>query len=249
MSKETYAISILVVSIVFLIPFYVMMYQVSEINKLLRLEVALLSKVDTPEVSTPPPKSEPQPEKLLPSVMLLIRGDEGVRRTPYLDTADNPTIGIGRNLKGNGISIAEYEKIRGTDDFRRVFAYAEVRNRRIHVLTLEDAKRLFPDPLTDEHIETLFQDDLAAIKKDAMSIFPEFSEISTSRQAVILDLLFNLGNSHFRQFEHFIASVKAHEWKRAASHLLSSKAARQDIRRYHRLALILETGHLPRPVR
>ncbi|MDE0087696.1 MAG: hypothetical protein OXU23_18380, partial [Candidatus Poribacteria bacterium] len=74
MSKETYAISILVVSIVFLIPFYVMMYQVSEINKLLRLEVALLSKVDTPEVSTPPPKSEPQPEKLLPSVMLLIRG-------------------------------------------------------------------------------------------------------------------------------------------------------------------------------
>lgn len=50
-------------------------------------------------------------ERLLDELML----DEGVRLKPYICSAGAMTIGIGRNLDANGISIAEAEVLANND--------------------------------------------------------------------------------------------------------------------------------------
>ena len=47
----------------------------------------------------------------LSRVAQLIIKEEGVRSRPYLDSGGQVTIGIGRNLTGNGVSVAELQAI------------------------------------------------------------------------------------------------------------------------------------------
>ena len=168
---------------------------------------------------------------------------EGVRTEPYPDSEGNITIGAGRNLEGNGISIDELEAIIGTPDYRHILKNAEVRANRIYISTLQSAKNIFTEPLTKENITLLLMDDLKNVETEVKEIFGKTWEtIDATRQTVIMDILYNLGAPHFKGFHDFIAAVKAHDWENAAKELLMSKAAREDIVRYHNNATILQTG-------
>ena len=175
-------------------------------------------------------------------IMKLIKADEGIRRSPYLDSRKNPTLGIGRNLKGNGVSVAEYDQIVSAETYEHVVRHAEVRNGRIYASTLESARQLFPEPLSDASIELLFQDDVDGAVRAAQNLFPEWQSLDPGRQAAIIDLIYNLGLPHFKGFTEMIKAIRNRDWDRAAKELLLSKAARENIGRYHRIAYILQTG-------
>lgn len=51
----------------------------------------------------------------LTAARLLLKRHEGVRPTFYLDTADIPTIGVGRNLRDKGLSSAEVDYLLDND--------------------------------------------------------------------------------------------------------------------------------------
>ena len=86
-------------------------------------------------------------------------------------------------------------------------------------------------------------DDLKNVETEAKKIFGKaWGTIDPTRQTVIMDTLYNLGAPTFKEFHNFIASVKAHNWHAAATDLLMSDAAREDIVRYHNNATILQTG-------
>ena len=209
----------------------------------------LVNSQPTPDTSEPPAQRDTTSTTLgahgtpLARLANFIISHEGERTEPYLDSEGNPTIGNGRNLKGNGISIDELETIIGTPDYKVIFHNAEVRASRVYFQSLEAAKQIFTKPLTKSHITLLLMDDLKNVEAEAKKIFSKtWVTIDATRQTVIMDILYNLGAPTFKEFHNFIASVKAHNWHAAATDLLMSEAAREDIVRYHNNATILQTG-------
>ena len=104
------------------------------------------------------------------------------------------------------------------------------------------ARKVLPNSLTEDDIHLLLTNDLKNVVKEATGIFNNWDTIDEPRREVILDLLFNLGLTHFRKFKKFIAAVQVSDWKVAARELLLSVAAHQNPTRYIRNIRVLETG-------
>ena len=179
----------------------------------------------------------------LSRVAKLILHDEGNRSRPYLDSGGTVTIGVGRNLETNGISVAELHAIVDEIDYGVLLANTHVQNGRVRIGSLALANRIFVKPLTQHDIQLLLTDDLKNVAHEAEGVFGEtWQKLDMARKEVVVDVLFNLGLPHFKQFVEFIKAVKAGNWDKAASELLLSNAARKNIVRYHRNAVVIQTG-------
>ncbi len=127
----------------------------------------------------------------------LIKKHEGLRLTPYRCSSQKISIGWGRNLQDNGI-------------------------------TLEEA-------------ETMLQNDVGNAIKEAESL-PFFSFLNEPRQAVIVDMIFNLGLPRFGMFKKMIAAIEKEHWHVAADEMLNSRWARQVGKRANTLSEMMRTG-------
>ena len=171
----------------------------------------------------------------------IVNRNEGDKSRPY---GKIPHIGVGRNLRDNGISVAELQAIVNDIDYDVVLKETHIQNGRVHIKSLDLANRIFPKPLTKHDIGLLLTDDLNTTRKDAVTVFGQsaWNAIDGVRKEAILDTIFNLGLPHFKTFVNFIGAVKRGDWETAAAELLLSDAARENIIRYHRNATVLRTG-------
>ena len=178
----------------------------------------------------------------LSRIAKLIIRDEGDRTRPYPDPSGVPTIGVGRNLRGNGISVTELQAIVTEIDYGVVLRETHVQGGRVRIGSLQLANRIFTKPLTEHDIQLLLTDDLNNVRKEAVGVFGQavWQSISELRKEAILDVVFNLGLTRFKGFVNFIGAVKAGNWDKAASELLLSDAARKNIVRYHRNAVVIQ---------
>ena len=180
--------------------------------------------------------------KLSQLTALIIR-DEGERNRPYLDTKNKVTIGVGRSLSTNGISINELIAILPSPDFHYILSATHIRDSRIYIAKLGVAKKIFDKPLSEHDIALLLTDDLKTVALQALDVFGDkWAQIDEPRKQAIVDTIFNLGLPHFKEFEKFIANIKLSDWKTASNELLLSEAARSHIIRYHRNASVIRTG-------
>ena len=172
----------------------------------------------------------------------IVTRNEGDKSRPY---GDPPHIGVGRNLRDNGISVAELQAIVNDIDYDVVLKETHVQNGRVHINSLDLANRIFTRRLTEHDIGLLLTDDLNNTRKDAVAVFGQsvWNSIDGIRKEAILDVVFNLGLTHFKTFVNFIGAVKRSDWEKAAAELLLSEAARENIIRYHRNATVLRTGN------
>ena len=226
-----------------------------------RLELAsnpviaeVVPPVETPTETLEPPTANPHTQAIsaietdagmrLSRLATLIIRDESKRNRPYPDKNGTPTIGVGRNLRGNGISVAELQAIVNDIDYDVVLKETHIQNGRVHIRSLDLANRIFPKPLTEHDIGLLLTDDLNTTRKDAVTVFGQsvWNAMDGVRKEAILDVVFNLGLTHFKTFVNFIGAVKQGNWDTAAAELLLSEAARENIIRYHRNATVLRTG-------
>ena len=202
---------------------------------------------------TPPPVIAPHTEAIealegetglnLSRLAKLIIRDEGDRSRPYLDGGGVPTVGVGRNLKGNGLSIAELHAIAGEVDYKLLLSQSRVQNGRVYIESISLANQVFVKPLTEADIQLLLADDLKNVISEAKQVFPKaWGQLNAARKEVVIDVLFNLGLTRFRTFEHFIAAVKRQDWKSAGDELLKSVAARENPGRYFRNYHVMVTG-------
>jgi lysozyme len=81
----------------------------------------------------------------------------------------------------------------------------------------------------DAKIIEVFEDDLDRSVIPAKEIFPEWSILPANVQLGILDMIFNLGPTGFRQFKTVIRMVHNGNYLEAATAALDSKWARQDV--------------------
>ena len=129
----------------------------------------------------------------------LIKKHEGLRLKPYTCSAGKLTIGYGRNLEDNGISLYEAETLLHND----------------------------------------IQNCYAACVK-----FPFWNQLSEVRQAVLLDMCFNMGISRLKGFQKMLACLGRGDYLSASKEMLNSHWARQVKSRATELANIMKTGEI-----
>lgn len=173
----------------------------------------------------------------------LILRHESKWNRPYLDSEGIVTIGVGRSLQTNGISVVELHAILPDVDYLLLLKDCSVRNGRVYIPRLGVAQEIFRNPLTEHDIALLLSDDLRQASKDAETIFAhKWHEIDAIRREAILDMVYNLGLPHFKTFVKFIDAVKVGDWTKAGTELLSSVAAHKNPTRYHWAYLVITTG-------
>jgi len=123
----------------------------------------------------------------------LIRKHEGVRYESYDDTRGYRTVGIGFNLDKPGADT------------------------RIQVLGI-DFNDLYHGAckLEDQHCSALLKVDLDDAISIAHTIVSNFDSLPDDVQAVVIDMIFNLGASGFAKFKKLIAALTANDFKTAA---------------------------------
>ena len=107
----------------------------------------------------------------LSRVAKLILHDEGNRSRPYLDSGGTVTIGVGRSLQTNGISVAELHAIVDEIDYGVLLAKTHVQNGRVRIGSLALANKIFVKPLTQHDIQLLLTDDLKNVAHEAEGVF------------------------------------------------------------------------------
>ena len=113
----------------------------------------------------------------------------------------HPTIGIGRNIAGDGLGISE-----------------------------EEARFML-------HV------DIDRVEQEARS-WDIYGELDSTRQAVLLDMLFNMGLTRFNpdKWPKMFQALKEENWEETANQMRSSAWAKQVKSRSERLAKLMEYG-------
>ncbi|MGH7594681.1 MAG: glycoside hydrolase family protein [Gemmatimonadales bacterium] len=133
----------------------------------------------------------------------LIEQHEGRRNRVYLDPRGIPTIGVGWNLNDPDSDV-----IAGH-------------------FGLDLANLKSGVTLTDAQIDEVRNYQINEATLAAKRIFPNFDMMPANPQAVIVDMIFNLGEPRFSQFVNTIAQLKAGNWKQAAIDAGNSLWAKQ----------------------
>jgi lysozyme len=128
----------------------------------------------------------------------LIRRHEGLRLEAYKDTVGKLTIGYGMNLDAPGAkSICNVLKLE----------YEAIRN---------------GAAITEAQADAILDLQLGMVNAQAKTLFPNFNQMPADVQAVVQDLIFNLGLAGFSKFNQTIVALKACDWPAAADHLTDS---------------------------
>ncbi len=123
----------------------------------------------------------------------LITKHEGYKSRVYFDSKGNPSIGIGWNLNSAGSDVLCHLLGVSLDDLKSGRVY-----------------------LSDGLIDKAFDYQLGAALLSAAHLFPGFMSMPDVVQAVIADMIFNMGYPRFATFRDMIAALNSGDWKRAA---------------------------------
>jgi lysozyme len=91
------------------------------------------------------------------------------------------------------------------------------------------------DPVTDDRVQELFDQDIAWTMRDCLRLLPEFDELPTEVKLIFANMMFNLGASRLGGFKRMLAAVEKGDWSSAADEMVDSRWHRQVPERSGRL--------------
>ena len=107
---------------------------------------------------------------------------------------------------------------------------------------LDSHGETIPESISLQQAEAYFEEDLAAAIAAAGRIYPEYGALSEARQAVLIDMAFNLGEGGLAKFHNMLKWIRLGYWKQASLEMVDSLWAKQVGHRATRLAAMMETG-------
>ena len=81
--------------------------------------------------------------------------------------------------------------------------------------------------ITEEQAETLLAEDVERMAEELDRAFPWWADMDKPRQAVLLNMAFNLGLPRLRTFRSALAAMQAQDWNEAGRQMLKSRWAMQ----------------------
>lgn len=108
-------------------------------------------------------------------------------------------------------------------------------------LTVGYGRNLDDLGITGEEAEALLENDLGRVMR-RLAPLPAFRDLDDVRQAVLINMAFNLGYGGLLKFKRMWAAIEAADYDEAARQMLDSLWARQVGRRATELADMMQTG-------
>lgn len=96
--------------------------------------------------------------------------------------------------------------------------------------------------LYPEEIQFILDNRVRLVRTRLVAELPWFGRLNDVRQAVLIDMGFNLGVDGLLAFKRTLGSIERGDYKLAAEQMLESKWARQVKSRADRLSKMMETG-------
>lgn len=109
-------------------------------------------------------------------------------------------------------------------------------------LTIGVGRNLEARGISREEAMVLLESDIAEAEAAARGFFPAFDRFEEPRQAVLVDMAFNLGAVRLGGFRRFRAALERGDFEQAAREMLDSKWAKQVGPRARRLAEMMRRG-------
>lgn len=100
---------------------------------------------------------------------------------------------------------------------------------------------LIKNGLSRAAAELILQEDLKTATK-AANAYTWFSKLNPARQAVVIDMLYNIGPARFAGFKKMRAAIERGDFETATKEMLDSKYAKQVVKRAAENARMLKTG-------
>lgn len=94
----------------------------------------------------------------------------------------------------------------------------------------------------DDQIDRALDKDIATKTAEVVYSLPWFGQLNEPRQAVLLQMAFQMGTHGLLGFPRMLAAVHDGKWDEAADEMLLSKWAQQTANRAHRLARQMRLG-------
>lgn len=109
-------------------------------------------------------------------------------------------------------------------------------------LTIGVGRNLDDKGITEEEAIALLQNDITYFEEELRRRLPSFRTFSGCRQAVLINMAFNLGVRGLLNFKNMLNALEREDYDEAAIELLNSHYAVQVGIRAHELAEQLQTG-------
>ncbi len=137
---------------------------------------------------------------------------EGFRAKVYKCPAGFDTIGYGRNIEANPLSVEEKKQLNADGSVSKEVATQWLR----------------------EHLEKCY--------KELDSNFAWFKNLDTKRKGALVDFLYNVGLGTFKSFKNTLRFLENGDFKQASENMRKSKWHAQVKRRGIRITEIIEKG-------
>lgn len=98
------------------------------------------------------------------------------------------------------------------------------------------------EDITLAEAQAYFDEDYQKAADAAANFVSNYDSLTTARQAVLIDMAFNLGKAGLSAFRKFKAAIEANDFDKAADEMLDSKWATQVGRRATEDAAIMRSG-------
>lgn len=112
-------------------------------------------------------------------------------------------------------------------------------------LTIGIGRNLEDLGISTSEAEYLLANDIKRVKGELRLHIPRFNILSPVRQAVLVDMCFNLGWPRMSGFRNMLTAIHQENWEKAAAEMLDSKWAKQVGKRAERLAEMMRTDEWP----
>lgn len=111
----------------------------------------------------------------------------------------------------------------------------------VGLLTIGYGRNIDERGISQEEADYMLSNDIANSIKEAHG-FPWYAGLDEPRQAVICNMIFNIGLNRFKGFKKTIEYIENGDFDEAATEMLDSKWASQVGKRATRLSSIMKTG-------
>jgi len=109
-------------------------------------------------------------------------------------------------------------------------------------LTIGYGRNIEDTGISKEEAETFLKSDVDACVLALRDKTDYYLHLNEARQAVIVNMVFNLGWSRFNQFKNMIKAIRSGDYSLASIEMLDSKWSRQVGGRAKELAAIMKSG-------
>lgn len=165
----------------------------------------------------------------------LIEFHEGRRNIRYLCPAGFETIGVGHNLEASPLTDGQVDVVLGD-------AVSESESRDTLL------ERALEGGISNEAVDRIFEDDLAKVRDQLDIKLPWWRQLSEVRQAVLLDMAFNMGIGGLLKFRQTLEHFRVGRYTLASGEMLNSLWAQQVPTRAHRLSEMVASDAWPQEI-